>query len=108
MVAEPPAGAETNRQAAPAPQSPAPAAPAPSGTASPNNAPADALLIIPKEGQNEQKMQADRQNAQRYAAEESGFDPAHSDASDPGTPRARRAYFRAMKSYLEERGYSVK
>ena len=108
MVAEPPAGAETYRQAAPAPQSPAASAPAPAGAASPNNAPADALLIIPKEGQNEQKMQTDRQNAQRYAVEESGFDPATGDASDPGTPRARRAYFRAMKSYLEERGYSVK
>ena len=110
MVAEPPAGAEAPRLAAPPPQGAALSAPAPapSAAASPNNAPADALLIIPKEGQNEQKMQTDRQNAQRYAMEESGFDPAHSDAADPGTPRARRAYFRAMKSDLEERGYSVK
>jgi len=86
----------------------APAAPPPREAASPASAPADALLIIPKEGQNEQKMMADRQNAQRYAMDESGFDPARSDPNDPGTPRARRAYFRAMKSYLEERGYSVK
>jgi hypothetical protein len=100
QVAAPPAG-DPYPQAAPPP-------PAPSGAASPNNAPSDALLIIPKEGQNEQKMMADRQNAQRYAMDESGFDPARSDPNDPGTPRARRAYFRAMKSYLEERGYSVK
>lgn len=68
----------------------------------------DALLIIPKEGQNEARMLADRQKAQRYAREESRYDPAASDASDPGTPRARRAYLRALKAYLEERGYSVK
>jgi hypothetical protein len=66
------------------------------------------LLIIPKEGQDEERMVADRRDAQRYASEKSGYDPAHSDSSDPGTPRARKAYLRAVKLYLEDRGYSVK
>jgi len=107
MVANPPVNESPYPQPAPAPSMPS-APPPPPPAASPSSAPADALLIIPKEGQNEQKMVADRQEAQRYAMEESGFDPARSDPNDPGTPRARRAYFRAMKAYLEERGYSVK
>ena len=68
----------------------------------------DALLIIPKDGQSEEKMVADRQRAQRYAMDESRYDPATCDPSDPGTARARRAYLRALKSFLEDRGYSVK
>jgi hypothetical protein len=68
----------------------------------------DALLIIPKKGQSEEQMVTDRKEAQLYALDKSGYDPTHSDPSDPGTPRARQAYLRAMRSYLEERGYSVK
>jgi len=93
-------------RASPAPGAP-PAAPA-ARPASPDAAALDALLIIPKKGQSEEQMQADRQAAQRYALDKSGFDPATSDPQDPGTPRARQAYLRAMRSYLEERGYSVK
>jgi hypothetical protein len=94
MVTEPPVAEPEYAQ----PSRPAPA----------SDPAADALLIIPKQGQDEKKMQADRQNAKAYAVDESGYDPARADASDPGTPRARRAYLRAMKAYLEERGYSVK
>ncbi len=75
---------------------------------SPDAAALDALLIVPKEGQSEEKMKADRDAAQRYAMDESRYDPARSDPADPGTPRARRAYLKAMRAYLEERGYSVK
>jgi hypothetical protein len=82
----------------------APAQPAP-GT--PDAAALDALLIAPKEGQSVDKMKADRQEAQRYALKLSGYDPASSDPNDPGTPRARRAYLKAMRSFLEGRGYSV-
>ena len=95
VVADPPVQGDSYR---PAPQPSRPSV----------ESPADSLLIIPKEGQSEQKMQADRQSARNYAMDESGFDPGRADASDPGTARARRAYFRAMKSYLEERGYLVK
>ena len=68
----------------------------------------DTLLIIPKEGQTVDKMMTDRKEAQRYAQERTGYDPAFSDPTDPGTPRARQAYLRAMRSYLEARAYSVK
>ncbi|HLO65665.1 MAG TPA: DUF6515 family protein [Holophaga sp.] len=67
----------------------------------------DALLITPKEGQSAERMRADRADAQRYALRKSGYDPAYADPSDPGTPRARRAYLRAMREYLETRGYDV-
>lgn len=43
----------------------------------------------------------------RFAENRAGYDPARSDPNDPGTPRARQSYLRALKSYLEERGYSV-
>ena len=96
MVVDPPPEREERRPSPPPPSS------------SRQDPAADALLIIPKEGQKEVAMIADRQKAQRFAVAESGYDPTYSDPSDPGTPRARRAYLRAMKSYLEERGYSVK
>lgn len=67
----------------------------------------DALLVSPKEGQSAEKMKADRADAQRHARKVSGYDPAFSDPSDPGTPRARRAYQKALRSYLEDRGYTV-
>jgi hypothetical protein len=68
----------------------------------------DALVILPENGQTQAQMLADRQAAQRYASSQAGYDPARSDPADPGTPRARQAYLRAMKSYLETRGYTVK
>lgn len=67
----------------------------------------DALLVSPREGQSAEKMKADRADAQRHARRVSGYDPAYSDPSDPGTPRARRAYQKALRSYLEARGYTV-
>lgn len=94
--------------AAPPPEEEGARQPAQPKIESPDSAALDALLIIPKEGQNEEKMVADRKEAQRYAMEKSRYDPAYSDPSDPGAPRARQAYLRAMRSYLEERGYSVK
>jgi hypothetical protein len=96
MVVDPPAELEAPRR---------PSQPIPGST---DAAALDALLIIPKAGQTEERMLADRQAAQRYAMEQSRYDPARSDPSDPGTPRARQAYQRALRSYLEERGYSVK
>jgi hypothetical protein len=91
MVADPPDQPEARR-------------PAPAPSVAPEH---DALLISPKEGQGADKMKADRADAQRYARKVSGYDPAFSDPGDPGTPRARRAYHKALRSYLEERGYTV-
>ncbi|BDU72836.1 DUF6515 family protein [Mesoterricola silvestris] len=87
-VADPPDRDEFPREAPPAPEH-------------------DALLVSPREGQSAERMKADRADAQRYARKVSGYDPAYSDPSDPGTPRARRAYHKALRSYLEQRGYSV-
>jgi hypothetical protein len=95
VVADPPPDRQTTRP------------PAQPQAGSPDAAALDALLILPKEGQSAERMKADRTAAQRYALQKSGYDPADSDPSDPGTPRARRAYLKAMRSYLETRGYSV-
>lgn len=75
---------------------------------SPDAAALEAMVIIPKRNQSDDKILADRREAQRYAAAQSRYDPARSDPADPGTPRARQAYLRAMRSYLERQGYSVK
>lgn len=79
------------------------AAPAPS----PDGAALDALLITPKEGQSQERMRADRREAQARAIARSGYDPAYTDPGDPGTPRARRTYLRILREELEKRGYSV-
>jgi hypothetical protein len=68
----------------------------------------DALVIIPRNGQSDDKIMSDRRDAQRFAMDQSSYDPADSDPADPGTPRARQAYLRAMKTYLEGKGYTVK
>ena len=82
-----------------------PQTPPPASRPDPN---LDALLIVPQEGQSEERMQADRRDAQRFAQQKSGYDPANINPEDPGTPRARQAYRRALRNYLEQRGYSVK
>ena len=85
--------------------SPTPSRPIPG---SPDALALDALRIVPEKGQDATKAKADREDAQRYAEQKSGYDPADSDPEDPGTPRARRAYFPALRTYLADRGYSVK
>jgi len=80
---------------------------APAPSAERGDAAGDALLISPKEGQSPERMKADRSDAQRYAMQKSGYDPAYSDPNDPGTPRARKAYLRAMRTWLEDHGYTV-
>ncbi len=81
--------------------------PMPPPAGSPDAAALDALVVIPRKGQSDAKLQADRLTAQRFAANQAGYDPAHSDPSDPGTGRARQRYFQVMKSYLENLGYAV-
>lgn len=90
--------------AAPPPAAAA-ARPAP-GT--PDDTGPEPLLLIPRNGQTEEKMLADRREAQRYAAGQSGYDPARSQSGDPGVPRARQNYLQNLKAFLEGRGYSVK
>jgi hypothetical protein len=83
---------------------PPPSQPAPG---SPDAAALDALVITPEKGQDPARLQVDRLDAQRYAANRTGYDPAQSDPTDPGTPRARQAYLKNLKSYLSARGYAV-
>ena len=66
------------------------------------------LILFPRKGQTEEQMLADRREAQRHAAGKSGYDPARSNAADPGVPRARQNYLQNLKAFLEGRGYSVK
>ncbi len=94
VVCAPPPGRE-----APAAQ-PAPGTPEDAGLAP--------LILIPRKGQTEEQMLADRRDAQRFAAEKSGYDPVRSNAADPGVPRARQNYLQNLKAFLEGRGYSVK
>lgn len=88
----------------PPPQAAPPSQPPPG---SPDAAALDALVVIPEKGQKEAQILADRREAQQFASRQAGYDPARSDPSDPGTPRARQAYLRAMKTYLENHGYKV-
>jgi hypothetical protein len=108
VVATPPPGAvpppvqpsQPAQAARPAP----PAQPAPG---SPDAMALDALAIFPEKGQDYAQTRADRLDAQRYAMDKSGYDPARSDPADPGTPRARQAYLNDLKAYLTAHGYSV-
>ena len=68
----------------------------------------DALILIPLKGQSVDQMVQDRKEAQAYASERTGFDPNHLDANDPGIPRARAAYQRCVRAYLEGKGYNIK
>lgn len=92
----------------PSPSQPSSLPPSQASASEPEATVPDALVILPEHGQAEAQILADRQAAQRYASSKAGYDPARSDPADPGTPRARQAYLRAMKSYLETRGYTVK
>ena len=100
QVVEPPPDAPPVGQPPAPPQAP-PAAPRPDPTL-------DALLIVPQDGQTEEQMKADRRDAQAFARQKSGYDPSDVNPDDPGIPRARQAYRRALRNYLEQRGYSVK
>ena len=75
---------------------------------SPDAAALDALVTLPRNGQSEAAMLADRREAQLFATNRTGYDPARSDPDDPGTPRARKAFLNTMRTYLEGRGYTVR
>jgi hypothetical protein len=107
MAVLPPSQPSSQSPGQPSSQSPSQPSSQPSANEPEATVP-DALVILPENGQTEAQILADRQAAQRYASSKAGYDPARSDPADPGTPRARQAYLRAMKSYLETRGYSVK
>jgi hypothetical protein len=70
----------------------------------------DQLFVYPKNGQSAEQQAKDRDECQRWAAGQSGFDPMlASGGVAPGQAvQKRNDYFRAQVSCLEGRSYSVK
>jgi hypothetical protein len=65
--------------------------------------PSDELFAYPRNGQSEEPQQKDKDDCQRWAAAQTGFDP-----SSRSPIEKRNEYFRARVACLEGRGYSVK
>ena len=78
--------------------------PAPPKTAPPSSI----LSVFPKNGQSEERMDRDREDAERFAVGQSGFDPARTDPANPKYLQLRQDYLRAFKAFMEGRGYTVK
>ena len=96
VVVEPPSGAD-NAIVQPAPGIP----PAPSNTAVVNIEP---LFVYPRNGQTEALILTDRNECNRWATGQTGYDPA-----DGMADAQRRSNFqRAVSSCLEGRGYTVR
>jgi hypothetical protein len=70
----------------------------------------DQLFVYPKSGQSTEQQAKDRYECQRWAVDQSGFDPTVTGGGGaPGqVVQKRNDYFRAQVSCLEGRGYSVK
>jgi hypothetical protein len=84
----------------------------PRGADVPGAAPARAaedLVIYPRNGQNSDKIAADRYECHNWARGESGFDPTAVAAGGSTAAEGSRPerYRRAMAACLEGRGYSV-
>jgi len=76
---------------------------------SPKPAPPSSILsIFPRNGQSEERMEADRGDAHRFALGQSGFDPGKMDPGHPNYLQLQKDYLRSFKAFLEGRGYSVK
>ncbi|HTY93255.1 MAG TPA: DUF6515 family protein [Steroidobacteraceae bacterium] len=72
--------------------------------------PSDQLFVYPKNGQSPQQQASDRYECNRWAVQQSGFDPTLAGGGVPPDQAGakRNDYFRAQVSCLEGRGYSVK
>lgn len=69
----------------------------------------DELFVYPKQGQSEEQQARDRYECHRWAVDQTGYDPSLSGGGVAPAQQAgkRSDYLRAMKAYLEARGYSV-
>lgn len=72
-------------------------------------APAPRQFVYPRQGQSTERQSADEYDCHRWAADQSGFDPAaaatgHASAADGRRPD----YQRAKSACLEGRGYTVR
>jgi hypothetical protein len=70
-------------------------------------APAD-LIAYPKNGQSAEKAATDKYECHKWAAGQTGFDPAAGGSAPGAVPGKRSDYLRAQAACLEGRGYSVK
>lgn len=76
--------------------------------------PSDQLFVYPSAGQSPDQQAKDRQECERWASEQSGFNPrvTGGGVAGPLSPdqflQKRNDYFRAQVSCLEGRGYTVK
>ena len=62
-------------------------------------------VAYPRNGQSQQQIELDHYQCYRWAADESGFDPAN--VTYRPAPEVVEQYRRAMGACLVERGYSV-
>ena len=86
------------------PPVPAAAAPLPADTA-----PAPRQFVYPRQGQSPERQSADEYDCHRWAADQSGFDPAAAATGQAAVADARRPdYQRARSACLEGRGYTVR
>lgn len=80
------------------------AAPSPVETA-----PAPRQFVYPRQGQSQERQSADEYDCHRWAADQSGFDPAAAATGHAPAADARRPdYQRAKSACLEGRGYTVR
>ena len=76
-----------------------------SGGAPSSAGPAD-VIAYPKNGQNQEQQAKDKFECHKWAAGQTGFDPATATSAPPAQQRGE--YNRAQSACLEGRGYSVK
>jgi hypothetical protein len=75
----------------------------------PDTAPAPRQYVYPRQGQSPERQSADEYDCHRWAADQSGFDPAAAATGHAAVADARRPdYQRARSACLEGRGYTVR
>ena len=74
-----------------------------------DSAPAPRQFVYPRQGQSPERQSADEYDCHRWAADQSGFDPAAAATGQAPVADARRPdYQRARSACLEGRGYTVR
>lgn len=76
-------------------------------TGTPSAPPSDQLFAYPKDERSAEQQAQDRAECERWAAGQSGFDPAAAGVTPEQARQRRNDYFRAQVSCLEGRGYVV-
>lgn len=78
-------------------------------TSAPAAANLGSLFVYPRNGQSPEQQSTDRAECDRWAVEQSGFDPAREGGGGPAAgPQKRADYGRAYGACLDGRGYTVR